>query len=104
MKEEPDFEERLRSHGFRVTPGRLDILEVLWHARKPMSVEQIGEKVSLDTATLYRALSDLVQKGLLMRGISSGDIRAARFSYRNHAHHHHLVCSDCGFNKHCVTC
>lgn len=108
----PDFGSLLRERGFRETHGRMRLLSILWSARRPLTVEEIARKVDLNVVTLYRALDDLVKSGLVARGIgasgirgdTAGDIRAAHFSYARKDHHHHLVCVDCGYTKHCNTC
>jgi Fe2+ or Zn2+ uptake regulation protein len=97
-----DFKAKLRSSGFRVTPGRVALLRALSIAKRPLTVDEIGKRLDLNVVTLYRALNDLADKGLLMRGSGSGD--AAHFSYPRGLHHHHLVCTDCGFIRQCATC
>jgi Fe2+ or Zn2+ uptake regulation protein len=108
----PDFRNILHERGFRQTPGRVRLLEILWSAKRPLTVEEIARRVDLNVVTLYRALNELARTGLIARGIGAsgitgditGDIRAAHFSYAREDHHHHLVCMDCGFVKTCTTC
>lgn len=108
----PDFGKLLRLKGFRITPGRVRLLYTLWHAKRPLTVDEIARKLNLNVVTLYRALNDLMQKGLVSRGIGAagaegdlrGDIRAAHFSIMKAGHHHHLVCADCGFIRTCTNC
>jgi Fe2+ or Zn2+ uptake regulation protein len=109
---QPDFKKLLQSRGFKATPGRARLLEVLWRAQRPLTVNELGRKLDLNVVTLYRALNDLMQKGLVMRGIGAagiegdmrGDIRATHFSYPTESHHHHLTCIDCGFIRTCNNC
>lgn len=91
----------LRESGFKATPGRVELLRTLWLARRPLTVGEIGRKLNLNVVTLYRALHDLAQAGLLLRG--SGSAEAMHFSYPKN-HHHHLVCTDCGFINKCAVC
>ena len=99
-----NFTEKLRSRGFRATPGRIALLRALWSAKSGLTVGELSEKLDLNFVTVYRALHDLAEQGLVMRGVVTGDMRAMHFSYPKGMHHHHLVCSDCGFTKQCVTC
>jgi len=102
MEPTPDFAVLLRSQGFKATPGRVALLRALWLAKRPLTVEKIGEKLDLNVVTLYRALESLAGRGLLLRGAGAGD--AAQYSYPRGLHHHHLICMDCGFIRSCVNC
>lgn len=87
----------LHAQGLKKTPARTGILDVLNRVQKPLTVEQIGEKLrklSLDTVTLYRAVKQLTDAGLL---------RHVDF-HHGHAHyelndpkkdHHHIICTEC---------
>lgn len=97
-----DCKDELRQAGSKATPGRLSLLKVLEGAREPLTVKQIEQKLHrLNPVTVYRALESLVQAGLVRRGVSE---RVAHFEYAGKPHHHHLVCSDCGFTSQCRTC
>ena|SRR3989344_659813 len=96
-----DFKTLLRSRGFRATPGRLALLHTLCIAKRPLTVDEIGRRLDLNIVTLYRALNDMAQANLLLRGSGVGD--AMHFSYPKN-HHHHLVCADCDFTAKCATC
>lgn len=103
MKPTHDCKDELKAAGSRVTSGRLALLQVLEHERKPLSVVELQKKLpSLNAVTLYRALEVLVEAGLARKGV--GLDRTAHFEYAAKPHHHHLVCVDCGFNKACATC
>lgn len=99
-----DFKGKLRAAKFRATPGRVALLRALWSARNGLTVEELAGKLDLNVATMYRALNDLAEAGLVLRGIHVGEERAAHFSYPRAVHHHHMVCSDCGFIRTCATC
>ena len=99
-----DCKEELNAAGYRATPGRLKLLSVLEHARQPLSVRDILERSSgrlLDPVNLYRALESFADRGLLRKGMRDGVVH---YEYAAKPHHHHLVCSDCGFSKTCATC
>lgn len=96
-----NFKELLQKRGFRATPGRIALLRTLWMAKRPLTVDEIGRKLDLNVVTLYRALNDLADEGLLLRGNGTGD--ATHFSYPKN-HHHHMVCADCGSSAKCPVC
>lgn len=97
-----DCKEELRTAGSKATPGRVALLGVLEREHKPLTVKEMQNKLrTLNPVTLYRALEALVIAGLVRRGFSE---RGAHFEYAGKPHHHHLVCTDCGFNKECQTC
>lgn len=98
-----DCKEELRAAGSRATPGRLALLSALERARRPLTVNELERKVpTLNEATIYRALEALSKAGLLRRGMDGGGI--ARYEYAGKPHHHHLVCTDCGYAVACRTC
>ncbi len=96
-----NFETLLHKRGFRVTGGRVALLRTLRAAKRPLTVDEIGRRLNLNVVTLYRALNDLANEGLLLRGSGTGN--AVHFSYPKN-HHHHMVCVDCGFATKCLTC
>lgn len=96
-----NFKELLQSKGFRATPGRIALLKALSLAKRPLTVDEIGRRLDLNVVTLYRALNDLADRGLLLRGLGTGD--AIHFSYPKD-HHHHMVCVGCGFSSKCAVC
>jgi Fur family ferric uptake transcriptional regulator len=98
-----DCKAELHAAGSRATPGRLALLEVLERQRTPLTVAQLAHKLpSLNQVTLYRALDALAAAGLIRKGV--GVDRTAHYEYAARPHHHHLVCTDCGFAKMCATC
>lgn len=102
MTHSHDCKEELREAGSKATPGRLALLRELERAEEPLTVKDLERKLrALNPVTLYRALQALVMAGLVRRGESG---RVARFEYAKKPHHHHFVCTDCGFNQTCKTC
>ena len=83
--------------GYKTTPGRLAILELLEKSKKPLGIAKItrglrGKK--LDPVTVYRVL-DVLEKVGLVRKV---DLRHGHADYEFAAtdDHHHLVCVRCG--------
>ncbi len=86
----------LRQHDFKVTRARIKILERLEQATKPMTAQELHEKLAdtkMDLATVYRSLNKFADAGLISR-VQLGD-EFARFEFVKH-HHHHIVCNSCG--------
>ena len=92
------MKELIRSAGYKATPGRLALLEVLQKSARPLSVPRIvrglrGNKV--DQATVYRALATLEKIGAVRRV----DLRHGHADYelvQGGDHHHHINCLNCG--------
>ena len=94
------FLKELRSRGFRLTPQREMVLAVMHMIDRPVSVEEIFQKVherfnSMDISTVYRTL-DLLQDFGLVSAIDTGE-RQQLFEYIGiHQPHVHLACKSCG--------
>jgi Fur family transcriptional regulator, ferric uptake regulator len=100
LKHNPDIDALLRSNGLRRTPVRVEVIDLLRAAGRPLSVPQILEKLKgVDTVTVYRTLNTFVKKKLVhrVRGedrgwlYAAGDIDAAPMHL-----HPHFVCDECG--------
>ncbi len=94
------FLEELKKKGYRFTPQREIVLEIMHHLDKPASAEEIFAHVqeitkTVDKSTVYRTL-DLLQEFGLVSVIDSGE--------RGHLYEHlgtdkphlHLACESCG--------
>lgn len=86
----------LRDAGFRATPGKIALLELLENEDKPLTVAEIQKKLKRkqDTVTLYRSLEALTEKGVLTRS-ELGHGHAHYELSVGKKHHHHLVCTSC---------
>ena len=89
----------LRQRGFRITPQREMIVEIIAHSDTHLTAEQIYAQVSQRTrtvnlATVYRTLELLVETG----AVSRADLGGGQVSYatRRHGPHIHLMCRCCG--------
>jgi Fe2+ or Zn2+ uptake regulation protein len=88
----------LRAKGFRLTPQRLTILEILSESNGHLTPADIFERASqtlpgLTEPTVYRTLSFLVANDLVMVAhIGHGQLV---YEYADHEHHH-LICRACG--------
>jgi len=88
----------LREHGYRLTPQRLAILDVLRNAHGHLSPTEIYQQVvqdipGLTEATVYRTLNFLAEQGLvLVAHLGRGQLV---YEFTEHDHHH-LICRQCG--------
>lgn len=90
--------ERLCQAGYKLTPPRLAVLQVLDESHEHLSHAEILERgqaiyQTLGRATVYRTLELLTDLGVV-RPIYLGD-QSVCFCRADGAHHH-LICSDCG--------
>ncbi|MFP3975362.1 MAG: Fur family transcriptional regulator [Dehalococcoidia bacterium] len=91
--------EALKEKGYRLTPQRSLILDVLHQADKHISAEEILAEVrarypKVNKSTVYRTLELLKRLGL----VDETDLGQGRLCYHHvdKGHHHHLVCQRCG--------
>jgi Fur family ferric uptake transcriptional regulator len=88
----------LRSQGYRLTPQRLAILEVLRTTPGHLTPTDIYQRVVQDVpglteATVYRTLNFLAEQGLVL----VAHIGRGQLVYEIAEHdHHHLICRQCG--------
>jgi Fur family ferric uptake transcriptional regulator len=90
----------LKSTGLKATAPRLKILEVFQNAlQRHLSAEDVyrlllAERTDIGLATVYRALTQFEQAGILSRHhFESGK---AVYELRDEQHHDHFVCLSCG--------
>lgn len=88
----------LRAAGMRQTPQREGILRVLRDSDRPLTVEEIWERMPERRSglpTIYRNLERFVQEGWAESILGSDQVmRFVRCDSRHH--HHHLQCERCG--------
>lgn len=90
--------ERLRAAGYKITPARQAVLQVIEQGHAHLNPTEVLARAkelhpAIGRATVYRTLELLTELGIL-RPIYSGD---NAFSFiRAEGGHHHLVCADCG--------
>lgn len=91
---------KLRRHGYKLTPQRRAVLDVLTRSRGHLTPAAVYEMVhrehpSIGLVTIYRTLKILAKIGLICEMHTEGNGRS--YILRRAAeHHHHLVCSNCG--------
>lgn len=97
----PPIDAVLRAHGLRRTPVRVEVLDLLQSAERPMSVPQMLARLKgVDTVTVYRTLNTFVKKKLVHR--VRGEDRSWLYASGDMLHdrprhlHPHFVCDSCG--------
>ena len=98
------LKERLKETGFKITPQRRAIVEILLkHSDKHLSSEEIYDLVRVDCpeiglATVYRTMQLLDEVGAISKlNLDDGCIRyEIDLSDSDSHHHHHLICKKCG--------
>jgi Fe2+ or Zn2+ uptake regulation protein len=89
---------QIRRRGFRLTPQRLVILQVLQHSGAhltPVQVHARAEQVlpGLKESTVYRTLDFLEKNGFALAMHTA----AGKLVYQVAGHeHHHVICTHCG--------
>ncbi len=96
----------LKAYGLKNTPGRRAVLEVLEGSEGPITAEEVyrrilaaegpGDKTESGVclSTVYRTLSTLAEKGLLLR--SAGREGTLSYQLKGMGHRHYLICTRCG--------
>ncbi|HXR11537.1 MAG TPA: Fur family transcriptional regulator [Gaiellaceae bacterium] len=93
--------ESLRQRGHRQSGSRNAVIELLGGQPCCLTAQEIFDRLRADgrrvgIATVYRTLEQLTRDGFVQRvDLGAG---VARFEpvHAGGAHHHHLVCEDCG--------
>ena len=98
MAQPPRSTPSLRAAGMRQTPQREAILRVLQASDRPLTVEEIWDRMAENRSglpTIYRNLERFVEKGWAESLLGADQVM--RF-VRCHSvsHHHHLQCEGCG--------
>jgi Fur family transcriptional regulator, ferric uptake regulator len=94
----------LRANGFRVTPPRRLVWDVLVEADGHVTAEEIADRLSdrgsdVNLASIYRSLALLADLDLV-RETRLGEGGAARWELAHPDEHFHLVCDACGSVSH----
>lgn len=94
-----DYQELLKSKGYRLTPQRQLVLEMVKSSSDHISAEEILASLrprfpAISDSTVYRTLELLREMGLVTETV----LRDGRKRYHaiEKGQHHHLVCEGCG--------
>jgi Fur family transcriptional regulator, ferric uptake regulator len=90
--------QQIRDKGFRLTPQRMAIMDVLYAAGGHLSATEIYARVhvsapGLTEPTVYRTLEFLSENGFAL----SAHVGGGKLVYQVAGHdHHHVICRECG--------
>ena len=93
-----DIIQKLREYGFKITPQRRIIVELISENKNHPTAEEIYQQVlhklpDISQATIYNTLRELVALGILTSVDNLGE-KGMRFD-TNTNNHHHLYCTEC---------
>jgi Fur family ferric uptake transcriptional regulator len=98
----------IRGAGLKSTGARGKILKILGHARKPLRVKDIFERLTevdeeANMVTVYRTIDTFIKKGIIHRVNFAED--AAYYELHDNAHHkHYISCIGCKRRDEVDTC
>lgn len=99
-KEIEILEDYIAEHSLKITKQRRAVLETFLDCENHVSVEELYSIVSkvepkIGLATIYRTLALLTKSGLALEMDFGDGQKRYEHSYK-HAHHDHMVCTECG--------
>lgn len=99
-QEKAVFLDHIQRLGLRRTAQRDLIMEIFLRTEEHMTIEDLHWLVhkqdpSVGHTTVYRTLKLLTEAGLA-REVRFGDNKTYYEHHYNHAHHDHMICTECG--------
>jgi len=88
----------LKEKGFKLTPQRMLIVDIIHDARGHLTAEEIISQVQdrmpgVNKSTIYRTLDLLEESGCVCKSTIDDE---SVYHHTEEGHHHHLVCRQCG--------
>lgn len=98
-----DIFDKLKEHGYKITPQRQEIIHLLAREKRHMTVEDIHNHIAarfpnLSVDTVYRNVGVLERLNMLDR-TDFGDGKGRYKLVEREGHRHHLICLKCGFSE-----
>ena len=95
-----EIKHQLRKKGYKLTPQRVAILDVITRINEHLTPAAIYERVhkeypEIGLVTIYRTIWLLNELELICE-VHGGGASRSYVLRRPHGHHHHLVCNECG--------
>lgn len=89
----------LRRHGYKFTPQRWAVIQIIASRQDHLTPADLYEKVRLEhpnigLVTIYRTLDILTKLGLICELHAGGSCHS--YTTAASERHHHLICSNCG--------
>lgn len=89
---------QLSERGYRITEARKEVIGALARMKQPQSLPSLCAQVHVsDEASVYRTIRMLVEEGFAEEVVIQN--QPPRYAL-SHGHHHHAVCTNCGFMEH----
>ncbi len=90
--------DRLRTQGYRMTPQRLSVLDIVAGRSGHVGADEVWNRVKMqhpyvDLATVYRTLQLLKRVGVVTEVVIGNKLHFELTDQLNR--HHHMVCSHC---------
>jgi Fur family transcriptional regulator, ferric uptake regulator len=92
-------EEFLRQRHYKLTEPRKAVIRVLNVCQRPLSVQEIYDRLGAaraDLASVYRTVNLLCELNVLAKLDFHDKVYRYELSDTFAAHHHHLICKKCG--------
>jgi Fur family ferric uptake transcriptional regulator len=82
----------IKDKNLKLTPARVEVLEILITKNKPISYEDIKDELSMDKATFYRNIAKFEDNSII-RSFESNDKK--RYFSLEQNFHPHFICTKC---------
>ncbi|MCF6173079.1 MAG: transcriptional repressor [Campylobacteraceae bacterium] len=82
----------IKEKNLKLTPARVEVLEMLVTKNKPISYEDIKDELSMDKATFYRNIAKFEENSII-RSFESNDKK--RYFSLEQNFHPHFICTKC---------
>ncbi|MDQ7066590.1 MAG: transcriptional repressor [Sulfurimonas sp.] len=86
------IENLIKEKNLVLTVARKELLEIFFNARKPLSFEEVKDKITMDRATFYRNISKFEDKSII-KSFESNDKK--RYYEVQQSPHPHFICNVC---------
>lgn len=93
-----NIKELIKDTNIKLTPARIEILDILIQANKPVCYEDIKNNINMDKATFYRNISKFTEEKLV-NSFESND-KKRYFAIESNPHPH-FICTSCN-NIECI--
>ncbi|AGL02626.1 Fur family transcriptional regulator [Desulfoscipio gibsoniae] len=98
-----DIFDKLKEHGYKITPQRQEIINLMARENRHMTVEDIHGQIStrfpnLSVDTVYRNVGVLERLNMLDK-TDFGDGKGRYKLVKKSGHRHHLICLKCGCSE-----
>jgi Fur family ferric uptake transcriptional regulator len=82
----------IKDKNLKLTPARVEVLEILVTKNKPISYEDIKDELTMDKATFYRNIAKFEENSII-RSFESNDKK--RYFSLEQNFHPHFICTKC---------